>query len=336
MANKSIKYIIGFFVLVILSASIYIMLPGKVRLDITSTNTKFSVFEDSKFVLAATEYVYLYDGTAKMKASSREIAYSNESGIIKITRKANYKDNISTFETYAFDSTKSEIALVPIAHETDCINCVGKILQFEYQGILYEGATKDITSPFSFGHNMKVAWQNGAYYAKVFQQATSDKIIIKYKPAKNYEVFNVRLFDPVFINKELVSDVCIPVFRDRTIQTPIYKDCTTTCGPENVSCVPHAYQCLDHIDTKQVNEQIGCARTGQVNVSGKIIGYNDYWCELAGDDIACISYKEGGEWNLCKPDGSVICFKVSLNTGEETYYSSPGIDIGKVISFAST
>jgi hypothetical protein len=90
MAAK--KYFIGFLVLVILSASVYIMLPGKVRLDVAPTNTKFSIFDNGKFVLAATEYVYLYDGSSKMKASSREINYFNESGIIKITRETNYKD----------------------------------------------------------------------------------------------------------------------------------------------------------------------------------------------------------------------------------------------------
>jgi hypothetical protein len=336
MANKSIKYIIGIFVLAILSTSIYIMLPGKVRLDVAPTNTKFSVFENNKFVLAATEYVYLYDGTSKMRALSREIAYSNASGIIQITRKVNYKDSISTFETYAFNSTQSEIASIPIAHETDCINCVGKILQFEYTGILYEGATKDITTPFSFGHNMKVAWQNGAYYAKVFQQ-TSDKIVIKYKPAQDYEAFNVRLFDPVFLNKELVSDVCVPVYKTWTVETPIYIDCMTECAPENLSCVPYSTLCLDHIDTiEHVNEQVGCTKIGQVDVAGKTIAYDGYWCELDGDYITCVSYREGGQWNSCKPDGSVTCFKINLNTGEETYYSSPGINIGKVINFEST
>jgi len=336
MANKSIKYIIGFFVLVILSVGLYIILPGQVRLDISPTNTKFSVFENNTFKLAATEYVYLYDGSTKMLASTREIAYSNNSGIIKITRKANYKNNISTFETYAFDSTKPEIELIPIAHETDCINCAGKILQFQYNGILYDGVTKDITSPFFFGHNMKVAWQDGAYYAKVFQQS-SDKIVIKYKVTKNYEVFNVRLFDPVFFNKELVKNVCIPIFANRIETVFIYKNCTTECAPENLSCVPYEYRCYDHSEAiEHINEPAGCVGTGQVNVSGSIISYPDYWCELVENDIACISYKEGGQWNTCKSDGSVTCFKIDLNTGKEAYYSSPGINIGKVINFVST
>ena len=201
------KYFIGFLVLVVLSASFYILLPEKVRLDIEATRTKFSIFENNKFILMATEYVYLYDGSKKMLANNREIKwYNNSLGMIEITRLAQYKDNISTFETYSFDSRISDIELIPVSHETICFNCVGKILHFEYRDINYSGETKDITSPFSFG-KMKLTWQDGAYFSKVYQQLASDKIIIKYKPKANYEAFNVRLFDPPTLGTVLLNGV---------------------------------------------------------------------------------------------------------------------------------
>ena len=43
---------------------------------------------------------------------------------------------------------------------------------------------------------MEMEWQDGAYYSKVFQQKSVDKIIIKYKPDSSYENYFVRLFDP--------------------------------------------------------------------------------------------------------------------------------------------
>jgi hypothetical protein len=349
MAAK--KYFIGFLVLVILSASVYIMLPGKVRLDVAPTNTKFSIFDNGKFVLAATEYVYLYDGSTKIQALDREIAYFNESGIIKITRKTSYRNNISIFETYVFDSMVTDIEQIPVAHETDCINCAGKILQFEYRGISYDGATMDIVTPFTFGQ-MKLSWQPGSYYAKVIQQK-SPKIVIKYKPTQNYESFNVRLFDPVFLNKELVSNVCIPVYRTWTEQIPHYKKCKScfnttvisangkftnlTDGKEyDIKETCRDYDCIDYKEKKEhVKEQVGCTRLGQVNVAGKVISFDNYWCEYAGNEIVCIAEKEGGQWNTCKPDGSVTCFKINLNTGKERYYNSPGINVGKVISIES-
>ena len=154
------------------------------------------MYEDGKLVRAATEYVNLFDGNKKMRAKDRSLEWSESEGIITAIRIANYKDSISTKETYVFDSRISNVELVPLLHETLCINCVGKILQFEVRNILYGGETKDIVSPFSFGHNMKLTWQDGAYRQKVYQQKITDKIIIRYRPTENYQIFKTRLFDP--------------------------------------------------------------------------------------------------------------------------------------------
>ncbi len=199
------KYYIGVLVLVILVSSIYVMLPDKIRIDVQKTKTIYRVYENDSWILAATEYVNLFDGTAKMRAWSRSVTNSTDFGIITIRRLAFYKDNIQTDETYVFDSRVSDVELVPILHETICINCVGKILQFEYRDILYDGETKDILSPFSFGHNMKLTWQDGAYRAKVYQQkVASDKIILRYRPVSDNEKFEVRLFDP--LPSQIASD----------------------------------------------------------------------------------------------------------------------------------
>jgi len=172
------------------------MLPDQIRIDVKNTKTTYRVYEDNSWVLAATEYVNLFDGTAKMRAKSRDVSYTEDSGTIEILRIVNYKDAIITREKYVFDSSTDDITLVPILHETICINCVGKILQFEYRDILYDGETVDITSPFSFGHNMKLTWQDGTYRNKVYQQIVNDKIILRYRPESDFEIFNTRLFDP--------------------------------------------------------------------------------------------------------------------------------------------
>jgi hypothetical protein len=95
------------------------------------------------------------------------------------------------------------------------------------------------------------------------------------------------------------------------------------------------YTCLDIKKKEHINEQTGCNKNGQVNVAGKLLTFDDYWCSLSGNEIVCVATKEGGQWNSCKPNGSVTCFKINLNTGKETYYNSPGINIGKVISVES-
>lgn len=194
-----LKKVIGFLILVFLTASIYVMLPNHVKLEVKGTSTVFSQWENGKWVPSATEYVYLYDGSTKMVASSRLVEAFNESGIITIKRTSLWKDNIKTEHTYVFDTSESDVELVPINEYLTCVNCKGKIINFEYTGFgEYNGLTQDITSPYSFGKNMKVSWQDGSYYSKVIQnKISSDKIVIKYKALTDNEVYHVRMYDPL-------------------------------------------------------------------------------------------------------------------------------------------
>lgn len=187
----------SFLILVILTSSIYFLMPEKFRVDIENTRTKYSVYENGSFTLAATEYVNLFEGTTKMRASSREVTYWNDSNFAYAQRKSEWKDNITTFQTYTFGIYEEKIEEFPLKNEFQCLNCEGKIVHYEIRDILYDGETKIIDSPFSFGHNMEIEWEDGAYYSKVFQQkVASDKIIIRYRPKTNDETYSVRLFDP--------------------------------------------------------------------------------------------------------------------------------------------
>ena len=200
-AGKTTITLSAVLILVLLTASIYIFIPDKVKLTVEDTKSSFFVWEDDSWVLGATEYVHLYDGTKKMRASSRDVSYETIGDITTITRLASWKDNISTIDTYTFDSTTTDVTLFPISHTLEVTNAVGKIVHFEYRDILYNGETRVANSPESFGHQMKVEWNDGNYYAKVFQQSVaSDKLIIRYRPTSDYEVYNVRMFDPPEIN----------------------------------------------------------------------------------------------------------------------------------------
>lgn len=196
--GKIIKYLSVFLVMVLLTYSIYIFMPDKVKLVVGTTNSKFYVWEDDSWTLSATEYVKLFDGTKKMRASSRDVQSATNGDITTIVRTSYWKDNIKTIDTYIFDSTVTDEKLFPISHDVEVINAVGKIVHFEYRDILYTGETRLATSPERFGHKMVVEWQDGAYYAKIFQQkVASDKLIIRYRPTSDYEVYSVRMFDPI-------------------------------------------------------------------------------------------------------------------------------------------
>ena len=194
------KYILGFLMLVILTSSVYVMLPDKVKVVVEPTKTKFYVYEDS-WVLAGTEYVNLFDGTRKMRAKNRSIDYIiYPDNRTNITRIANYKEGIVTVETYLFDGRTEDVELIPVFHNIKILNGEGKILQYQVKDLLYTGKTiKNIESPQSFGHNMKIEWDSGNYYSRIYKYKyrNEGKLTVRYRIDSEDYSKNARFFDPV-------------------------------------------------------------------------------------------------------------------------------------------
>ena len=200
------KYLVGILTVVLLMASVYVMLPGSVRIDVGKTYTTFQVWEDESWVLAGTERTILMDGTKKMRASSRSIITYNEGNITKIIRIALFKDNISARDTYTFDGSVTDITLIPVSHEVEILNGEGKIFLYEVKDLHYTGETKKgITSPQLFGHQMKVEWDPGNYYSKIYKYLMKDegKLSVRYRVNSDKFTTNVRLFDPPIEDNDL-------------------------------------------------------------------------------------------------------------------------------------
>ena len=313
------KYLGVFIILVILSASIYIMIPDKVKISVEKTRTKYFVWESESWVLAATEYVNLFDGTTKMRAKSRNLSTITSGDLTEIVRKSQWKDNITTIQTYLFDSSKEDLESFPIENKFECINCVGKIVHYEIRDILYEGETKVITSPFSFGHRMKIEWQTGNYYSKAFQQkVASEKIIIKYRPTSNYEVYEVRLFDPpstpgIYIDENSTNQIV-----EQGTNITIYAKANTTgvttclsadhgelgfnftCGVDNVTFTWLAESNIRKFNDSSLFKIINFTAPGLLNAT--LFGIrNDSTIENAYFDISGIApanYSENVKFNL--------------------------------------
>ena len=203
------KIVLGsLLVLVILMASLYILMPGKVRIDFEETRTIFKVYEDDKFVVSGIEYVRIFDGTKLMRAKNRTINYTLLEGKAMAERVSMFKDEIVIDEKYEFNNNVTSVENVPLAHNICFANASGKIFEYMIDKVTYDGETKDITSPFAFGRNMKLVFQDGWYRAKVHNYKTvSDKIKIRYRVEKDYQCFNVRLFDPIPLNDSNINDL---------------------------------------------------------------------------------------------------------------------------------
>ncbi len=183
--------------MVILTTSFYILMPEKVRIDFEKTRTIFKVYEEGKFVTSGIEYVRIFDGTRLMRAKNRTINYILLDEITIVNRQSSFKERIVIDEIYEFDNEVINVENVPVSHKICFTNAKDKIFEYMIDRIEYDGETKDITSPFEFGKNMKLTFQDGYYRAKVYNyKYATDKIKIRYRVTDDYQCFDVRLFDP--------------------------------------------------------------------------------------------------------------------------------------------
>ena len=137
------KIIIGFLILVVLTSSIYIMLPNNVRIDVGKTYSTFKVWENNSWVTSGKEYTKLYDGTKLMRANSRVVNYTIENNQTTSYRYAYFKDNILAIDTYEFDGNVKDVELIPISHTIRILNAKDKIFQYEIRDILYSYGIMD-------------------------------------------------------------------------------------------------------------------------------------------------------------------------------------------------
>ncbi len=197
MATKKTIAVGSVLLLVVLTASFYMLMPEEIRIDFEKTRTVFKVYEDGKFVISGIEYTRIFDGTSLMRANNRNISYDIGVDISTWYRIANFKEGIIAEDFYEFDNDATDVETVPISHEICFTNAKGKIFEYMIDKITYDGETKDITSPFSFGKNMNVTFQDGYYRAKVYNYSTAtDKIKIRYRITDDHQCFDIRLFDP--------------------------------------------------------------------------------------------------------------------------------------------
>lgn len=179
------------------------MIPDNLRIDVGKTYSTFKVWKNESWVLAGQEYTLIFDGTKKMRASSRTVEQFTEDENIRIIRTSNFKNNVTVIDTYTFDGNEKDIELFPISHKINVLNGEEYILVYEVTKLEYSGeTTKDILSPQEFGHNMKIEWEEGNYYSRIWKYASKDegKFTIKYRPDSNNFTKQVRLFDPPRLN----------------------------------------------------------------------------------------------------------------------------------------
>ena len=185
--------------MILLSSVVYISLDNKVRIRVDNEKVTFYTKNDNnRFVVSGREYNKLFDGTKLMYRSAKNVEVDtyidNISNTVTIKRTTPFIRGPTIVDTYFFDGKIDDLILFPIYHKVEIFNAKDKFYRYEVRDLEYDGPSIKLnTTSMSFGKNMKVNWQSGYNWARVYKTGI---LKVQYKIKSDYEVFNVRLFDP--------------------------------------------------------------------------------------------------------------------------------------------
>lgn len=200
MANK---YLIGALILAVLSSSIYIYLEGQAKISVGLSSTVFQIWNatgdnSGYWITGGVEYSKVFNGTKLIRFSRAVTFNKNSDNFTNITRTSTYKD-ILLVDNYQFNGNVRDVEFFPIRETHSVSNASGMIYQYEVQKLPYYGGDLDLLGRSEFiAGQMKVNWQAGNYYAKVFATSTGGKLVVKYRIASDYEIYRIRLSDPLY------------------------------------------------------------------------------------------------------------------------------------------
>ena len=190
MATKTLK--IGLLIIVLALTSVMVTMDD-VRLKINPASSVFYTYENG-WVTAGTDYNYLYNGTKSISRTNTLLTNQIVGNSILITRSSTY-GKATIVDTYMFDGGIKDKQLFPVYHTVKVLNAKGLIYNYQVKNLAYGGPTRlNVSSPQSFGHNMKVYFQDGWYWNKL----TTSTLSVKYKISSDNESYQVRLYDPAW------------------------------------------------------------------------------------------------------------------------------------------
>jgi len=191
------KKMVGALVVILLvSGIVYITFGQEVKIRVDYDKSTIYVFENSRWIVGGREYNKLFDGTSlmyrRLSGSSIETILGDSSVTIK--RTTTYIRGPVILDTYYFEGNITEKKMFPIYHKVEIYNGSGFFYRYEVRDLDYSGDTKSLDVTYmKFGKDISVEWDDGYRWARVYK---SGILKVQYDIPSDYEVYNVRLFDP--------------------------------------------------------------------------------------------------------------------------------------------
>ena len=200
-------FIGALLVVLLVSGIVYVSFGQEVKLRIDPDKSTFYVFNNntSRWIVSGREYNRLFDGTSRMnrRASSITVETVIGNNNVTITRTTPYIRGPVIIDTYYFEGNMTDKKMFPIFHKVEVFNGSGFFYRYEVRDLEYDGDTEKMDGNYmKFGKDMVVSWQKDYRWAWVYKTGI---LKVQYDIPTDYEVYDVRLFDPKEKYLKLIS-----------------------------------------------------------------------------------------------------------------------------------
>jgi len=281
---KAKTYIFGFLTFIIAVASVTVLLQGQnLKIKIENTKSTFSVFNNS-WSTSGIEYNSILNGTKKLALLNCKINSTLSEDISIINRTCFYNGNVSIVDIYLFNGKIDEKELFPVSHTISIIN--GQEYKFQYD-IKSTKYVSEINDSFILWKNMMVYYQDGY----ILKKHTATTINLVYPIKSDFEVYNIRLFDPIFEISSTTLAICYQESANVSNQAGIDGACNLNYGGSYLGGTSFTGGGGAFNDGNRVTQTL--ANPGCLNETWfkSIIAINFTWGVTDGS----------GDWNLTLP-----------------------------------
>ena len=197
------KIVLGIITFLLLSSGVvYVTYSDQVRFRIDNDKTSLYLPHENYpwiWTVQAREYNSLFDGTSKMNRNLSSIFVSSSFDSITnqstIIRETSYIRGPKIKDTYIFDGEVTSKKFFPISHQIEIFNGSGLFYRYEIRELTGDFNTTKLTgeTEINLQNNVKVNLEEDYRWAWIYK---SGILKAQYDIQTDYEIYNIRLFDP--------------------------------------------------------------------------------------------------------------------------------------------